>query len=239
MNVNIVFPVLNEELRLRPGIEKTVDFLEKTGLQSWMITIVDNGSTDETWHQITEYTEKDGRIKGIRLTERGVGWALYNAIKQNEADIIGYMDVDLSTDLSHLPEALAVFEKCPEAGIVKGNRLDRQSQVLGRKAGREFTSRGLNWLLHVVFRTRVSDVMCGFQFFRRETAEQLIRECSSDKGWFYCAEMLLRADRKDIPIIEIPVKWTDDYNTKVKVFKLIWNYLNRIVRLRWEFWRGN
>ena len=235
MSLNIVFPVLNEEVRMLPGIHKTIEYLEKNIAQEWKITIVDNGSTDMTWDQIEDLMHKDSRIEGIRLNERGFGWAWYNAIQKNEADIIGYMDVDLSTDLKHLPEVLKVFAARPEVGIVKGNRLDKRSDVEGRKIGREITSRGLNWIVQTMFQTKICDTMCGFQFFRKEVAVRLAQECSDDKGWFYCAEMLLRADRLHIPVAEIPVKWDDDYGTKVKVFKLIKNYMSRMIILKQDF----
>jgi len=80
MSLNIVFPVLNEEVRMLPGIRKTIDYLEKNIEQEWKITIVDNGSTDMTWEQIENLMREDSRIEGIRLNERGFGWAWYNAI---------------------------------------------------------------------------------------------------------------------------------------------------------------
>ena len=235
MVLNIVFPVLNEEVRMLPGIHKTVDFLEKNNFSDWMITIVDNGSTDMTWSQIESLMKENVKIRGIRLNERGFGWAWYNAIQKNQADIIGYMDVDLSTDLKHLLEVIATFEEQEKVGIVKGNRLDKNSDVGGRKINREITSRGLNWIVQTLFQTNVCDTMCGFQFFRKDVADRLAQECSDDKGWFYCAEMLLRANKLNIPIAEIPVKWDDDYGTKVKVFKLIKNYMSRMIYLKKDF----
>lgn len=104
--------------------------------------------------------------------------------------------------------------------------------IKGRKPLRELTSRGLDLLVRLAFGTDVRDTMCGFQFFRRETAEILAGISSTDPGWFYCAELLLRADRLGMPIREIPVIWEDDYNTSVHVGSTVKNYLERIAVLR-------
>lgn len=58
---------------------------------------------------------------------------------------------------------------------------------------------------------------------------------SDDNGWFYCAELLIRAEKAGYRIAELPVVWNDDYDTKVNVIKLIKNYLCRIVELKLSF----
>lgn len=74
--------------------------------------------------------------------------------------------------------------------------------------------------------------MEGFQFFRKECAKKLVELSSDDKGWFYCAELLIRAEKAGYRIAELPVVWNDDYDTKVNVIKLIKNYLCRIFDLK-------
>ena len=74
--------------------------------------------------------------------------------------------------------------------------------------------------------------MEGFQFFRKECAKKLVKLSGDDKGWFYCAELLIRAEKAGYTIAELPVVWNDDYDTKVNVIKLIKNYLCRIFDLK-------
>jgi len=121
--------------------------------------------------------------------------------------------------------------------IIKGSRLMKNSQVVGRKTSREFTSRGLNSLLHIVFKNHFSDALCGFDFFRKETIENLVAASSQDNGWFYCVELLLRAERMGLAVHDVPVVWEDDYDTKVKVIKTVVSYLKQINFLKTEFIR--
>lgn len=232
MKVNIVFPVLNEERRLEKGIRRTEEFLVAHPEIDAIVTIADNGSTDRTLEMIQELAEEFDNIRYISLSEKGFGLAFREAVKINECDIIGYVDVDLSTDIKYLRNVLKGFEKHPEIDVIKGNRLSARSKVNGRKASRNITSVGLDMLIKLTFGVRVSDTMEGFQFFRKECIDELVRISSDDNGWFYCAELLIRGEKQDYKIVEMPVVWNDDYDTKVDVVKLIINYLTKIFELK-------
>lgn len=235
MKVNILFPVLDEERRLEKGILKTLIFLKKNKLFDYQLTIIDNGSTDATEAISTWLCEKYPQVKYLKTPNRGVGVALRTGVAANTCEIIGYMDIDLSTNIDHLREVKDIFENQPDIKIIKGSRLMKNSTVVGRKANRELTSRGLNGLLHVVFDNHFTDALCGFDFYRKETFEKLIAASSRDNGWFYCVELLLRAERMGIEVHDIPVVWEDDYDTKVKVVKTVVSYLKRIKFLKSEF----
>lgn len=232
MTVNIVFPVLDEERRLEKGIRATERFLEKRKDIDAIITIVDNGSTDRTLDIIEELPQVYSNINYISLNEKGFGLAFREAVNKNDCDIVGYVDVDLSTDIHYLATVMRAFEKHDDISIIKGNRLSGKSKVNGRKPLRNITSVGLDLLIKSVFFVRVSDTMEGFQFFRKECAKKLVELSSDDKGWFYCAELLIRAEKAGYTIAELPVVWNDDYDTKVNVIKLIKNYLCRISDLK-------
>ena len=235
MRINLVFPVLNEERRLQRGIDRTEVFLKRHPDWDVLITIADNGSTDRTPEVIHILEEKYDNITHITLGEKGFGLAFREAVKVNDCDIIGYVDCDLSTDIRYLTQVLAAFEKHPEYQIIKGNRLSARSKVQGRKMLRNITSVGLNWMIKLFFLVKVSDTMEGFQFFRKGCIDDLVSHSSDDKGWFYCAELLIRAEKMGYRIGELPVKWKDDYDTKVNVKKLIVNYLTRMIALKKDF----
>lgn len=232
MKINIVFPVLDEERRLEKGIRRTERFLRQHEEIDAVITIADNGSTDTTPDIIKKLSAEFANIRSITLPEKGFGLAFREAVLRNECDIIGYVDVDLSTDIRYLKQVLAGFEKHSEIDVIKGNRLSKKSQVNGRKTSRNITSRGLDLLIKLVFGVRVSDTMEGFQFFRKKCVDRLVAASGEDKGWFYCAELLIRGEKLGYRIAELPVVWNDDYDTKVDVAKLIVNYLERIFSLK-------
>jgi glycosyltransferase involved in cell wall biosynthesis len=232
LTLNIIFPVFNERLRLAAGILKTIEYMEKNIIDTpYSLTIVDNGSSDDTPHIGRRLCQECPQVKFIRLDVKGVGAAFRAGVRQNTSAVVGYMDVDLSTDLNHIAAMLEHF-KDPQTAIVNASRFRKGSVTTGRKWYRNITSYGLIFLLKSLLGMKASDAICGFKFFRKGAAEELIRQSSDDDGWFFIIEMLIRAERKNMKIVEMPVKWADDPHTKVRVFKLACYYLKQIFRLR-------
>lgn len=231
-SINLLFPVLNERLRLQKGIETTIAYVREQVKIPCKLTILDNGSEDETPEIGKKLEEAYPEVTYVRVGERGVGVAFRKGIELNDCDIVGYMDIDLSTDLKYLGKTIEMFQQDPELQYVNGTRFSKESDTKGRKWYRKITSMGLVFLLKTIFHMKATDALCGFTFLRREEAEQLVAESSQDNGWFYTVEFLLRAERDGMKICDMPVEWQEDYNTTVKVFKTIKNYIIQIHRLR-------
>ena len=231
-SINLLFPVLNERLRLQKGIETTIAYVREQVTIPCKLTILDNGSEDETPEIGKKLEEAYPEVTYVRVGERGVGVAFRKGIELNDCDIVGYMDIDLSTDLKYLGKTIEMFQQDPELQYVNGTRFSKESDTKGRKWYRKITSMGLVFLLKTIFHMKATDALCGFTFLRKEEAEQLVAESSQDNGWFYTVEFLLRAERDGMKICDMPVEWQEDYNTTVKVFKTIKNYIIQIHRLR-------
>ena len=236
MMLTIIFPVLNERLRLESGVVRTVEYLESMKFDDYEILIVDNGSEDVT-HQIAAgLCESYGRVHYELISVRGVVAAFRRGVALSRGEVVGYMDIDLSTNIRHLGEAIRIFEKEPGIAYINGSRFARQSDTRGRKWYRKITSQGLLILLKCFLGMKSTDAICGFTFVRRETALSLVEGCSQDNGWFYMIEFLLRAEKRGVAVLDYPVEWQEDYNTTVKVFRTICNYMVQIARLFWEFY---
>ena len=82
---------------------------------------------------------------------------------------------------------------------------------------------------------KATDAVCGFTFLRKDVAIELVGESSNDNGWFYTVELLLRAERNEMNIYDMPVEWQEDYNTTVIIWKTIKNYLKRMYSLKKTF----
>lgn len=236
MKLTIIFPVLNERLRLESGIIRTVEYLENINFSDYEIIIVDNGSEDETPAIAAALCERYSGVRYERISVRGVGAAFRRGVEISGGEIVGYMDIDLSTNIKHLGEAIHIFETRPEIAYINGSRFAKESDTRGRKWYRKITSQGLLILLKLFLRMKSTDAICGFTFVRRETALALVEGCSQDNGWFYMIEFLLRAEKRGIVVLDYPVEWQEDYNTTVKVFKTVCNYLVQITRLFCEFY---
>ena len=233
--LTIIFPVLNERLRLESGITRTVDYLKNIGFADYEIIIVDNGSEDETPQIAAKLCDRYPSVHYERINIRGVGAAFRRGVELSSGEIVGYMDIDLSTNIRHLGEAIEIFGNQPEIAYINGSRFAATSDTKGRKWYRRITSQGLLILLKLFLGMKSTDAICGFTFLRRETALSLVEGCSDDNGWFYMIEFLLRAEKRGVNILDYPVEWQEDYNTTVRIFKTICNYLKQITRLFIEF----
>lgn len=235
LSINLLFPVLNERLRLQSGIDRTMEYLRANVSIPYCLTILDNGSDDETPEIGKMLEAKYPEVTYVRVGERGVGVAFRKGIALNESALVGYMDIDLSTDIRYLGKTIELFKARPELEYVNGSRFSKESDTRGRKWYRKLTSMGLVFLLKTVFHMKATDAVCGFTFLRKEAAQKLVEVSGNDNGWFYTIEFLLRAERLGMVIYDMPVEWQEDYNTTVKVWKTIKNYLVQIRRLRKAF----
>lgn len=234
--LNILFPVYNEKLRLEKGITKTISYMDHLMREDYWITIIDNASSDETPEIAKKLCLEFSQVKYQRIQEKGVGAAFRAGIADNTSPVVGYMDIDLSTDIRHLKKVVRLFQTDADIGMVNGSRWSRRSDTQGRKWYRNLTSHGLTVLLKLCLGMKASDAICGFKFYRKDVARHLVQKAGEEEnGWFYIIELLLRAERENVPIYELPVRWRDDYHTKVNVPALIQNYLAQMIKLKRKF----
>jgi len=233
LKFEIVLPVFNEESTLETQVTKLDRYLNtfQEDKVQFEILIADNGSTDQTRIIAANLAVTMDRVNLIVVGQKGVGLALRKSWENSSADVVGYMDLDLATDLLHLNEVVRIFMESP-VDLVNASRLLPESIVQNRKASRNITSRGFNLILKIVFRTRVSDGMCGFKFIKTQHLNSLVRKGVTSDGWFFATQLLLVAEVSNLEIKEIPVVWTDDGNSKVKIFSLTYEYLIEIYKLK-------
>lgn len=233
LSFEITLPVLNEEKTLVQQVHKLYDFIQQHyPLVSWKIIIADNGSTDQTLQLGQQLEQQLSNVQFLKVPQRGVGLALKTSWQQSKADIIGYMDLDLATDLSHFLEAYeAISHK--DYDLVYATRLHTQAQVINRSLKREITSRGFNFILKNYLDIHFSDGMCGFKFLKRKHYAALHEAGAQNDGWFFSTELLTLAEWKGLNSYELPVKWTDDVSSsRVKILPLAKRYLKSMYKLK-------
>ncbi len=231
--VDIVIPVLNEEVALPVCLEKLYVFIERHPERNWRVVVADNGSTDKTTEIASELVGRYRDLSVSRLDQRGRGRALKKVWSESDADVCLYMDVDLSTDLKALsPLVSAITDEGYEVAI--GSRLTHGSEVVDRTLKREITSRGYNILIHLLFPfPGFKDAQCGFKAVSRRAADNLI-PLIKDNAWFFDTELLLLAGKSGYGIKEIPVHWEDDPDTRVKIASTAWEDVKGLLRLRFK-----
>jgi glycosyltransferase involved in cell wall biosynthesis len=227
--VEIVLPVYNEQRVLRANVMCLYRHMLENLDLDFQITIVDNASTDMTAAVAVRLARDLEPVRYMRLEQKGRGRALGAAWSVSEADVLCYMDIDLSTDLSALGELLEPLLD-GEAAIAIGSRLIAGSEVT-RGIKRELISRAYNVLLGVTLDARFSDAQCGFKAGRREVIQPLL-ERIEDERWFFDTELLHLAQQDGLRIHEVPVRWIDDQDSRVEILSTVWQDLRGIVRLR-------
>jgi glycosyltransferase involved in cell wall biosynthesis len=233
--VDVVVPVFDEERSLGPSIRRIHAYLARSFPFSWRITIVDNASTDGTWSLAAELERELEHVRAVHLDRKGRGFALRTAWGESDAEVVAYMDVDLSTDLDALLPLVAPLVS-GHSDLAIGSRLAPGSHV-ARHPKREIISRSYNAILHAVLATRVRDAQCGFKAARANVARRLLPEIE-DNGWFFDTELLLLAERNGLRIHEVAVDWIDDVDSRVHVVSTAIADLKGTARLAWRFAAG-
>ncbi|GAA2317498.1 bifunctional glycosyltransferase family 2/GtrA family protein [Nonomuraea roseoviolacea subsp. roseoviolacea] len=226
--VEVVVPVHNEQRALRESIVRLHGYLTRTFPYGFRITIADNASTDGTWHEARRLAAELSHVRAVHLDAKGRGRALRHVWSASEADVVSYMDVDLSTDLdAFLPLVAPLMSGHSDLAI--GTRLSRGANVV-RGPRREFISRAYNLLLRSVMGARFSDAQCGFKAVRTEVAQALL-PAVEDEQWFFDTELLLLAERHGLRIHEVPVDWVDDPDSRVDVLRTALDDLRGMARV--------
>ncbi len=226
--VTVVLPVFNEERDLVANVRRLRAVLDHLPAWHWDLVIADNASTDSTW-ALTRALERSGEVRALRLERAGRGGALRTAWLASRSSIVAYMDVDLATDLRHLPDLLGPLQT-GRADVVIGSRHAPGASVRrGWKRG--ILSRGFNLLARRLTGSTLRDHQCGFKALTRSAADRLLPGIR-DTGWFFDTELLVLAQRTGWIIREIPVCWTDDPDSRVRLLPTIREDLLGLWRLR-------
>jgi glycosyltransferase AglD len=226
MLIDFIIPTYNEESIIVENSIKLKDYLDKKGYE-YRIIIADNGSNDDTSKKIIESGIKNLIINDIN--QKGRGRALKKVYFESKADIMFYMDADLSTDLDHIPQ---VIDKINIEGyqIVTGSRLSKNSNV-SRSKNREFLSRYYNMIIRLILGIKTKDSQCGFKAITKEFRDKIIKKCRNTK-WFFDTEMIVLAEKNHIKVGEVPIKWSERKESKVKIIETVLEYLKEIFILR-------
>lgn len=225
--IDVVVPVYNEAHVLTASIRRLHEHLRELPIPA-RIVIANNASSDHTADVARALAADLPGVALLDLPEKGRGRALRAAWTDSPADVLCYMDVDLSTDLAALLPLVAPLLS-GHSDLAIGTRLARDSRVQ-RGLQRELISRTYNRILRYSLGARFSDAQCGFKAIRADAARQLLPQVRDD-AWFFDTELLVLAQRAGLRIHEVPVDWIDDPDSRVDVVQTAVDDLKGIARL--------
>jgi glycosyltransferase involved in cell wall biosynthesis len=221
--VEIAVPVYNEEKILARSVRQLHSYLTDNLPFRFVITIADNASTDGTHPTAQQLCAELPGVRAVHLDGKGRGLALRHVWGTSDADIVAYMDADMSTGLDAF---------LPLIDLAAGSRLAHGATVV-RSPKREIISRSYNLLLRTVLSARFADAQCGFKAGRTEVIRALLPDVK-DNAWFFDTELLILAQRRGLRIYQVPVSWTEDPDSKVDIVGTALADLRGVARLRFR-----
>ncbi|MDO8727733.1 MAG: glycosyltransferase family 2 protein [Candidatus Methanoperedens sp.] len=231
----MVLPAYNEAARIESTVERTASALGEF-TSSFEIIIAEDGSKDGTDRISEALAKKYEYVVHLHSDERqGRGRALNRAFKVSKGEILGYIDVDLATDMRHLKEMIQYIRDGYD--FATGSRMLPQSNVK-RPFKRGLASKGFNFLTRLMLGSKLYDHQCGFKAFRRASLFKLL-DTVKDTHWFWDTELFVRAQRADFKVMEFPVEWRHGGTTKVNLVKDVFGMGSQIFRLWYELlWKA-
>jgi glycosyltransferase involved in cell wall biosynthesis len=227
--VDLVIPVYNEAQVLESSVSRLRTAMEASAEFPWHIVIVDNGYIDGTTAIGERLAESFADVRLVYLSNKGRGRALLKVWTESDAQYSVYMDVDLSTDLSAVPEVVRLLQD--GADVVTGSRLHSQASIR-RSLKREILSRVYNRLIRWVLRTRsFDDAQCGFKGVRLESVRPLL-PLIQNRNWFFDTELLVLAEYASLDVRSVPIRWIEDPDSRVNIPRTILEDLRGLWRLR-------
>ena len=226
--VEIVVPVRNEQHVLEASIRRLHGYLTASFPFAFQVTIADNASTDATWPLARRLAGQLPQVRAVHLAQAGRGRALRQVWSASDADVVAYMDVDLSTGLEALLPLVAPLLS-GHSDLAIGTRLANGAAVV-RGPRRELVSRCYNLLLRTAMRARFTDAQCGFKAGRTEVVRALLADVE-DQEWFFDTELLLAAQHHGLRIHEVPVDWVEDTDSRVDLVRTALDDLRGMARV--------
>jgi len=226
--VDILLPVYNEEHILEKSVVSLRKFLADNVTNfNWIITIGDNASTDDTLRVAKELEKKFADVVTEHLPLKGRGRMVKYAWKKSKADILTYMDIDLSTDLNAF---IPMVESIMDGNDVSiGSRQFKGADV-DRSIKREIISKGYIKVLKLLLGFPYTDAQCGFKAVSKKVVSDLFDHIEDDE-WFFDTELLHIANKEGYKVNEVPVRWIEDRDSRVKIVRTAWLDMKGVFRM--------
>jgi len=237
VDLSIIVPAYNEELRIPPTLERLNAFLAAQPLR-YEIVVVDDGSKDKTCDVVLEHAKRMPNLRLVRqIPNRGKGAAVRRGMLEAHGQIRVMCDADGSMPPEQLPRLLAPIVAC-KSEIAIGSRYAEGAKTDKKQpAYRVMWSRLCNKLIQRSLVPGVRDTQCGFKAFTAQAARDLFRDGRID-GWAFDLEILALARRRAYAITEVGVEWADDGRSRVNPLKDMYKVVREALTIRKNLRRG-
>lgn len=246
MNLSIVIPCYNEELRIQSVLSDLQDFV-KIWEDDWEVIFVDDGSEKE----LKSYLEEDVSLKSldwkvIRLAENsGKGFALKEGVNEAKYDYILTIDADGSYHPSQVKSWIEQSGKIPDNEIWLGSRMHNDSTMVWEneknrknKSTRKWMGLGYNIYVKTITNIDVYDTQSGFKLYPKSLALYLFNHLKN-YGWAHDVSLLYKANLNEINIVEQPVHCLHKEGSKIQLvqdtFKMFFQTMKISFQEKWQY----
>jgi dolichyl-phosphate beta-glucosyltransferase len=214
--ISVVIPAYNEEERIARSMKETSEYLKKS-FKTWEIIVVDDGSHDKTQAIFQSIMAHIPSVHFIRFkTNRGKGHAVREGVKAAQGQLLLVMDADLATPLEETKPLCSALKEGFDIAI--GSRLGDSQKKVEQSFSRRLSGRFFNILVRLLIMNDFSDTQCGFKLFKSKAAKSLFNENRLD-GYSFDIEVLYLAKKRGYKIKEVPIQWTAQEGSKVRVLR--------------------
>ena len=233
--MSLILPAYNEEKRLPECMEKVAKFIKQRG-EPIEVLLVENGSHDRTYEMALEYAKKYPWLKVFHEETPGKGNAVRRGMLEGRGKYRMFADVDFSMPIDEIsrfiPPELSDYQ------VAIGSREVKGAVRYNEPATRHFTGRVFNLIVRILLGLPgIHDTQCGFKSFSAEAAEKLF-SVQRINGWAFDAEVLFIAKQYGYKIIEVPVQWYYDGNSKINVIQDSIKMFRELLQIRANYRKG-
>ena len=234
--ISLVIPVYNEEKRIIKTVTALRNAVFPQTLNLEKIIFVNDGSTDNTLELLYKFSNDVAEDTGTPVEivtyaeNKGKGYAIKTGMSYSNSDYTLFFDADMATPLSELEKFIPYMNE--NKAVIIGTRKNGESTVIDHQPRyRELLGRAFTLLSQLMLNTWVTDFTCGFKAFSREARVDIFSRSNINR-WGYDSEIIFLARKLGYSMVEKSVLWSDDKNTKVKLFKAIFTSLSELMRIR-------
>lgn len=213
--LSLVIPVYNEEKRLPASLKQVLEYLKAQSYSAEVI-IVENGSQDATFEIAQSFAKQNSQLRVLQNTERGKGLAVRRGMLEACGKFRFMCDVDFSMPIQEisrfLPPVLENYEVAIASREAPGAVRYHEPRY------RHFVGRGFNALIRIIALPGLDDTQCGFKCVKGSIAGELFKR-QTLSGWSFDVEMLFIARRLGYRIVEVPIPWYFNPDSKIRVLK--------------------
>jgi len=228
--VSVIIPAFNEERRLPATLGKIHRYFENKDY-SYEVLVVDDGSTDNTAERIEDYIKMHNSTRLIRNgINKGKGYSVKNGFLQANGDYLLFSDADLSTPIEEIDKFSGYLREGYDVAI--GSRGLKESDIQVHQPWfREMMGKAFNILVRLLSLRGFKDTQCGFKCFTRKAALEICKRQRMER-FSFDVEMLYIAKKLGYKVKEVPVRWVNEPETKVKAVRDSVNMFFDLLRIR-------